>query len=129
MRAESRTVRQSHSVKIISPHLVCQTGRRCPALLSLLSSLSSPATFVFLPSVSSSLTDTEVEIINCEIFKTILLRAEVAEHQFVYFKRFMQLSSNKDGVESFPANFSFAVEYISSSCKIFFVVKHVQFLL
>ena len=70
-----------------------------------------------------------MEIINCEIFKTILLRAEVAEHQFVYFKRFMQLSSNKDGVESFPANFSFAVEYISSSCKIFFVVKHVQFLL
>ena len=64
-----------------------------------------------------------MEIINCEIFKTILLRAEVAEHQFVYFKRFMQLSSNKDGVESFPANFSFVGEYFSPSRKMFFVVK------
>ena len=119
---ERREVRQADnlSVKIISPFLTSFVSQSVVSSIS----LSSPLQLHLF-----SLTDTEVEIINCEIFKTILLRAEVAEHQFVYFKRFMQLSSNKDGVESFPANFSFAVEYISSSCKIFFVVKHVQFLL
>ena len=102
---------QSHSVKIISPHLVCQSVALVQPGLSLLSP-SERASFVLLAWVSSSLTDTEVEIINFEIFKTILLLTEVAEHQFVYFKRFMQLSSNKDGVETFPANFSFVLKYL-----------------
>ena len=97
-------------MKIISPHLVCQSVALVQPGLSLLSP-SERASFVLLAWVSSSLTDTEVEIINFEIFKTILLLAEVAKHQFVYFERFMQLSSYKDGIESFVD------KYFSSSSK------------
>ena len=83
-RERGPITRKTHTgltgVRIISPQLVCLLAENTRLQLHLFSSL---------------LFDTEVEIINFKIFKTILLVAEVAEHQFIYFKRFMQLLSNK----------------------------------